>query len=55
MKGGGGTGSQGLKSKGKSHIICRRCGLRAFHVSKKICSSCGYGNSSKKRNRKIGH
>ncbi len=55
MKGKGGTGSQGRKSKGKSHIVCRRCGLRSFHVSKKKCASCGYGNSPKKRNRHIGH
>jgi len=55
MKGKGGTGSQGLKSKNKSHIICRRCGNRSFHVSRKVCSSCGYGRSAKKRTSHIGH
>jgi len=44
-----GTPSMGKRSRKKSHIICRRCGKRSFHVSKKTCSSCGYGNSAKIR------
>jgi len=44
-----GTPSKGKKSKGKSHIRCRRCGKRSYHVKKKKCSSCGYGSSSKLR------
>ncbi|MCD6547514.1 MAG: 50S ribosomal protein L37e [Nanoarchaeota archaeon] len=45
-----GTPSMGKRSKGKSHIICRRCGKRSYHVTKKVCASCGYGKSSKLRN-----
>eukprot|EP01027_Heterolobosea_sp_BB2_P021198 GEZU01030395.1.p1 GENE.GEZU01030395.1~~GEZU01030395.1.p1 ORF type:complete len:110 (+),score=16.55 GEZU01030395.1:66-395(+) len=26
----------------KSHILCVRCGRRAYHVQKKTCASCGY-------------
>ncbi|MDP2750031.1 MAG: 50S ribosomal protein L37e [Nanoarchaeota archaeon] len=44
-----GTASQGKNSKGKSHIICRRCGKHAYHTRKKVCSSCGFGKSSKLR------
>ncbi|MCK4522155.1 MAG: 50S ribosomal protein L37e [Nanoarchaeota archaeon] len=44
-----GTASMGKKSRKKSHIICRRCGKRSYHVSKKVCSSCGYGKSKRLR------
>jgi len=44
-----GTASQGKKSKGKTHIACRRCGKISYHKTKKVCSSCGYGKSAKKR------
>jgi large subunit ribosomal protein L37e len=44
-----GTPSMGKKSGKKTHIVCRRCGKRTYHVRKKRCSSCGYGNSAKKR------
>jgi len=44
-----GTPSKGKKSKKKTHIRCRRCGKPTFHVSKKKCSSCGYGSTSKLR------
>lgn len=44
-----GTASMGKKSGKKTHIKCRRCGERAYHMRKKVCASCGYGNSSKKR------
>ncbi|HJW98121.1 MAG TPA: 50S ribosomal protein L37e, partial [Candidatus Bathyarchaeia archaeon] len=27
------------------HIKCRRCGRRSYHVTKKRCSACGYGDS----------
>ncbi|MBX8636702.1 MAG: 50S ribosomal protein L37e [Thermoplasmata archaeon] len=43
-----GTPSQGKHSKGKSHIICRRCGKHAYNV-KGFCASCGYGKSAKVR------
>ncbi|MFH1649068.1 MAG: 50S ribosomal protein L37e [Candidatus Woesearchaeota archaeon] len=44
-----GTPSMGRKSGKKTHIQCRRCGKHAYHVSHKVCASCGYGNSSKVR------
>ncbi|MBI4146920.1 50S ribosomal protein L37e [Candidatus Woesearchaeota archaeon] len=49
MKGLGGTGSQGLRSRGKSHIPCRRCGRCSYHATKKACASCGFGNGPKMR------
>lgn len=46
---GTGTASMGKKS-GKSNMVhCRRCGEKTFHVRKKKCSGCGYGDTSKKR------
>ncbi|WP_012194254.1 50S ribosomal protein L37e [Methanococcus maripaludis] len=42
-----GTPSQGKHNKGSNHIVCRRCGRRAFHVRKKVCAACGFGKSSK--------
>jgi large subunit ribosomal protein L37e len=44
-----GTPSQGKKSGKKTHIICRRCGKHSYHVSRKICASCGFGRSKKIR------
>ncbi|MFH1590197.1 MAG: 50S ribosomal protein L37e [archaeon] len=44
-----GTPSMGKKTGKKSHIICRRCGDRSYHVSKKVCSSCGFGKTPKMR------
>ncbi|MFO8110302.1 MAG: 50S ribosomal protein L37e [Thermoplasmata archaeon] len=44
-----GTSSKGKKSSGKTHIKCRRCGNKAYHVRKKVCASCGFGKSSRKR------
>ena len=44
--------SKGTPSKSggkKSHIMCRRCGKHSFHVQKKICASCGFGETSKIR------
>ncbi|MCH8022253.1 MAG: 50S ribosomal protein L37e [Thaumarchaeota archaeon] len=41
-----GTTSAGNKSKGTTHIICRRCGNHAYHIRKKKCASCGFGGSS---------
>ncbi|PIN79907.1 50S ribosomal protein L37e [Candidatus Woesearchaeota archaeon CG10_big_fil_rev_8_21_14_0_10_34_8] len=46
---GTGTAAKGKRSGKKNHIKCRRCGSRSYHVSRKICSSCGYGRSSKQR------
>jgi large subunit ribosomal protein L37e len=41
-----GTPSMGKRQK-KTHIICRRCGKRAYHVRKKVCSACGFGKSKR--------
>ena len=45
-KGYGGTGSQGKRSRGKTHIICRRCGRHSYHASHRLCASCGFGNKN---------
>lgn len=42
-----GTPSMGKKSKGKLHIMCRRCGSRSYHMKKGECSACGYGRSAR--------
>ncbi|RLE70016.1 MAG: 50S ribosomal protein L37e [Thermoprotei archaeon] len=44
-----GTPSMGKKSGKKTHIRCRRCGRRAYHVRKKRCAACGFGKSRKIR------
>jgi len=44
-----GTPSMGKKSGKKTHIRCRRCGKRAYHIKKKRCAFCGYGKSSRIR------
>ncbi len=44
-----GTASMGKRSSKVTHIRCRRCGKRTYHVRKKVCSSCGYGKSAKLR------
>ncbi|MBI2667803.1 50S ribosomal protein L37e [Candidatus Woesearchaeota archaeon] len=44
-----GTPSMGRKSGQKNFIRCRRCGRATYHIRKKKCSSCGFGNSSKLR------
>ena len=45
-----GTSSMGKKSRKSTTVVpCRRCGGRAYHVKKKKCASCGYGQTSKLR------
>ncbi len=44
-----GTASMGKKSGKKTHIACRRCGGHSYHMTKKKCSSCGYGKTAYKR------
>ncbi|MEM3383825.1 MAG: 50S ribosomal protein L37e [Nitrososphaerales archaeon] len=44
-----GTTSFGKHSKGKTHIRCRRCGRQSYHITKKRCAYCGFGESSKIR------
>ncbi len=46
---GKGTAARGAMNKDKTHIICRRCGGHTYHASKKVCSSCGFGKTSKIR------
>ena len=29
------------------HIKCRRCGHRAYHIRKKRCAACGFGETKK--------
>ena len=45
---GAGTPSQGGKNT-TTHTKCRRCGEKSYHTKKKVCSSCGFGNSAKRR------
>jgi large subunit ribosomal protein L37e len=44
-----GTTSMGKRTK-KTHIICRRCGKRSYHIRKKRCAHCGFGDTAKMRN-----
>jgi len=44
-----GTPSMGKRSKGKTHIRCRRCGRHAYNVAKGYCAACGFGHSKKIR------
>lgn len=46
---GTGTAAFGKHSGKKTHIMCRRCGNHTYHVSDKVCSSCGFGKSPKLR------
>ncbi|MCK4439616.1 50S ribosomal protein L37e [Candidatus Bathyarchaeota archaeon] len=43
---GKGTPSMGKRAGKTLHIRCRRCGKRAYNVSKKRCGACGYGKST---------
>ncbi|CQH58672.1 50S ribosomal protein L37e [Halobacterium hubeiense] len=45
---GAGTPSQGKKNT-TTHTKCRRCGEKSYHTKKKVCSSCGFGKSAKRR------
>jgi large subunit ribosomal protein L37e len=45
---GTGTPSKGKRQK-KTHVKCRRCGEKSYHKTKKRCSNCGFGKSSKQR------
>lgn len=44
-----GTTSMGQHSRGKTHIICRRCGRRSYNVAKGYCAACGFGRSKRIR------
>mmetsp|Transcript_3559 Transcript_3559/g.6064 ORF Transcript_3559/g.6064 Transcript_3559/m.6064 type:complete len:92 (+) Transcript_3559:22-297(+) len=45
--------TKGTTSKGpaanKTHMLCRRCAKHAFHITKKVCASCGYGATASMR------
>ncbi|HLE05997.1 MAG TPA: 50S ribosomal protein L37e [Candidatus Nanoarchaeia archaeon] len=41
--------SQGRKAKGKTHIVCRRCGKQTYHATNRECASCGFGKTAKLR------
>jgi large subunit ribosomal protein L37e len=43
---GKGTPSFGKRAGKTLHIKCRRCGRRAYNVSKKQCAACGYGKTT---------
>jgi large subunit ribosomal protein L37e len=45
---GAGTPSQGKKNK-TTHVTCRRCGEKSYHSKKKVCASCGFGKTAKRR------
>lgn len=44
-----GTPSMGRRSKGKTHIRCRRCGRHSYNVAKGYCAACGFGASKRIR------
>jgi len=44
-----GTPSKGKQTGKRNFMTCRRCGKTSYHKSKKTCSSCGFGKSSKLR------
>ena len=44
-----GTSSFGKRGRKTRHIMCRRCGRRAYNVKERKCAACGYGESAKVR------
>ncbi|MEM0014139.1 MAG: 50S ribosomal protein L37e [Zestosphaera sp.] len=42
-----GTTSMGRRSKGKTHIRCRRCGRHSYNAAKGYCAACGFGRSKR--------
>lgn len=36
------------KRNNKTHGKCRRCGKKAFNLSKGVCAACGFGKTSKR-------
>jgi len=46
---GTGTPAKGKFARGKTHIICRRCGRKTYHAAHKYCASCGFGKTRKLR------
>jgi large subunit ribosomal protein L37e len=31
------------------HVICRRCGKHSYHRQKRVCASCGFGDTARRR------
>jgi large subunit ribosomal protein L37e len=44
-----GKGTPSKSGGKKTHTMCRRCGKHAFHVQKRRCAACGFGQTSKMR------
>jgi len=44
-----GKGTPSKSGGKKTHIICRRCGRHSYHVRKKRCAYCGFGESKRMR------
>ncbi|MEM2122799.1 MAG: 50S ribosomal protein L37e [Candidatus Bathyarchaeia archaeon] len=44
-----GTPSKGKKGRSKTHITCRRCGRHSYHIRRKRCAACGFGETRKLR------
>lgn len=44
-----GGGNFGKMSRKDLHIPCRRCGRPSYHKINSVCSSCGYGKTSRLR------
>ncbi|MCD6108976.1 50S ribosomal protein L37e [Euryarchaeota archaeon ex4484_162] len=44
-----GKGTPSKSGGKKTHIVCRRCGRHSYHIRKKRCSYCGFGESKRMR------
>jgi large subunit ribosomal protein L37e len=42
-----GKGTPSKSGGKKTHIICRRCGRHSYHIRKKRCSFCGFGETKR--------
>jgi len=43
-----GSPSMGKRQK-RTHILCRRCGKRAYHMRDSVCAACGFGKTKRIR------
>mmetsp|Transcript_10266 Transcript_10266/g.15444 ORF Transcript_10266/g.15444 Transcript_10266/m.15444 type:complete len:94 (-) Transcript_10266:42-323(-) len=43
-----GTTSMGER-RGRSHVLCPRCGRHSYHASHKVCSACAYPRPKRRR------
>jgi len=44
-----GKGTPSKSGGKKTHIVCRRCGRHSYHIRKKRCAYCGFGESKRMR------